>query len=420
MRLFKLFILGSLSSFSIPNSISYQGVLTDSNGNPVEDGSYSATFSLYDNESGGNLEWSEEQTFITVDGIFNIDLGIYNPFSNENLDFSEPLWLEIHIEGEDSPLSDRIALSSAPYSLTSENLFNGSIENSIIGAETPAAATFTSLSSNSVTIGNFKVSSNQLVATSSTLTVETINLNSNTIYIPNSVGSDYVLRSNGDGRATWSLISSGADLGQNEEIAGNWSNTLNPWQDNEVADNITVNSGTINSTDIGNINPAGATFTSLVLDSNPSDGYVLTSDNLGNATWQEASSGSGASNTFLTVIELNGGSYSGPLTAFIGTDLISLNTNDMRLRYPMAISGTVTTAFLACEDQSGSTTFSVFRDNGSDQIDYSTANINSDEEFFRLNLEAEFNTDDVLNFRMTPSLTPTTVRALVYVKHSCD
>ncbi len=49
-RLFLMLIfLFTTSLFSqIPHTISYQGVLTDSSGNPKPDGSYSFTFSLYE------------------------------------------------------------------------------------------------------------------------------------------------------------------------------------------------------------------------------------------------------------------------------------------------------------------------------------------------------------------------------------
>jgi hypothetical protein len=41
-----------------------------------------------------------------------------------------------------------------------------------------------------------------------------------------------------------------ANLGQNEVITGNWDNTANPWADNEVADNLTINGGAISNSTI--------------------------------------------------------------------------------------------------------------------------------------------------------------------------
>ncbi len=53
------------------------------------------------------------------------------------------------------------------------------------------------------------------------------------------------------------------NLTQDEVITGNWDNTANPWEDNEVADNLTISGGTINNTPIGGTTPAAGTFTTL-------------------------------------------------------------------------------------------------------------------------------------------------------------
>ena len=41
----------------IPRTLSYQGILTDSVGNPKPDGMYSMMFSLYTVASGGTATW---------------------------------------------------------------------------------------------------------------------------------------------------------------------------------------------------------------------------------------------------------------------------------------------------------------------------------------------------------------------------
>lgn len=48
------------------------------------------------------------------------------------------------------------------------------------------------------------------------------------------------------------------NLGQAETITANWVNTANPWADNEVADNLTIDGGTITNT---NITPGTGTIT---------------------------------------------------------------------------------------------------------------------------------------------------------------
>jgi hypothetical protein len=48
-----------LAQAPIPQTVSYQGVLTDGSGTPVVDGSYSVTFKIYTVASGGSEIWSE-------------------------------------------------------------------------------------------------------------------------------------------------------------------------------------------------------------------------------------------------------------------------------------------------------------------------------------------------------------------------
>lgn len=66
------------------------------------------------------------------------------------------------------------------------------------------------------------------------------------------------------------------NLGQAETITANWINTANPWSDNEVADNLTIDGGTIVNSNISNstlsnvnITSGTANFTSLTIGGNP-------------------------------------------------------------------------------------------------------------------------------------------------------
>ncbi len=67
---------GSHSPVVAPGLISYQGYLTDSNGDPVADGSYDMQFELYDSSSGGSLIWAEDHAGVVVsNGYFAAMLG---------------------------------------------------------------------------------------------------------------------------------------------------------------------------------------------------------------------------------------------------------------------------------------------------------------------------------------------------------
>lgn len=105
---------------SIPNKISYQGILTNSSGAPVADGSYDIKFELFNVVSGGAALWSETQTAVPVsNGTFSVLLGSATPLIGI---FYQPLWVEITVvsgPGIGSPVvfSPRTELASAAYAL---------------------------------------------------------------------------------------------------------------------------------------------------------------------------------------------------------------------------------------------------------------------------------------------------------------
>ncbi len=71
-----LFLVLSLnSSAQIPRTISYQGVLTDAQGNFIPDGNHQLQIVLYDQATGGNQVFVENQTVPVVKGIFNAIIG---------------------------------------------------------------------------------------------------------------------------------------------------------------------------------------------------------------------------------------------------------------------------------------------------------------------------------------------------------
>ena len=50
-----------LAQAQIPQTLSYQGVLTDVSGSAVTDGNYSLIFKLYESATSGPLIWEETQ-----------------------------------------------------------------------------------------------------------------------------------------------------------------------------------------------------------------------------------------------------------------------------------------------------------------------------------------------------------------------
>jgi hypothetical protein len=105
----------ALSTADVPRTVSFQGVLKDSDGNVVPDGTYDVTFTLYQVGSG-DPSWIEEQIVTTMDGRFDVLLGSGTPI---HLDFSGHYELGIAVNYEPE-LTPRIQLASVPYAFRAE------------------------------------------------------------------------------------------------------------------------------------------------------------------------------------------------------------------------------------------------------------------------------------------------------------
>lgn len=123
-----LFCLVNGGVAQVPQTISYQGVLADADGNAVPDGDYDLTFTLYDAASGGTALWTETQSVAVVGGVFNVALGSVTPF---DLPFDAPYWLGSQI-GTDGALQPRIELTASPYSLNAASVADSSVTGATI------------------------------------------------------------------------------------------------------------------------------------------------------------------------------------------------------------------------------------------------------------------------------------------------
>jgi hypothetical protein len=99
-KIFLISIILTINGFGqIPERISYQGILTDNNGDPVSDNNYSVTFSLFDASTNGSEIWFEAESISTNNGLFNTTFGDGTSFISQNVDFSIPYWLQIKVDG---------------------------------------------------------------------------------------------------------------------------------------------------------------------------------------------------------------------------------------------------------------------------------------------------------------------------------
>ncbi|MFZ1684730.1 MAG: hypothetical protein WAU88_11465 [Candidatus Zixiibacteriota bacterium] len=113
-----LFVLtAGLTNFTVraavPTTISYQGKLTTPSGAPVNNGTYSIAFRIYDDSTAGNLFWEEVKSVVTNTGLFTVQLGETTVLDQSTLSMSN-LFIAIKV-GSDAEMTPRTRLASVPY-----------------------------------------------------------------------------------------------------------------------------------------------------------------------------------------------------------------------------------------------------------------------------------------------------------------
>ena len=114
----------------IPQTMSYQGVLTNAQGTKAPDGNYHLTFKLYDAATDDKPLWSETQTVAVIDGVFKVILGAERPLK---IPFDQSYWLGISVD-EGAELTPRLVLTSSPYSLYARSVADSAITSSKIAS----------------------------------------------------------------------------------------------------------------------------------------------------------------------------------------------------------------------------------------------------------------------------------------------
>ncbi|MER3524122.1 MAG: hypothetical protein C4326_08665 [Ignavibacteria bacterium] len=104
-----------LGNAQIPRTISYQGALTDSAGNPLPDGIYTFTFRLYADSTGGSPLWIGARNVQVKRGLFSTQLGGTSDFPGF---FTAQRWLSVQIES-DPEITRRIPLLAGAYAFRS-------------------------------------------------------------------------------------------------------------------------------------------------------------------------------------------------------------------------------------------------------------------------------------------------------------
>ena len=97
--------------------MSFQGVLTDSNGARVN-GQVQATFRVYSTETGGTPVWEETQTVSSQDGLVNVLLGSVTPLDAAKFSGGDR-WLGVKV-GADPEMSPRLPMASVPSAFVAD------------------------------------------------------------------------------------------------------------------------------------------------------------------------------------------------------------------------------------------------------------------------------------------------------------
>jgi hypothetical protein len=110
--------IGETGAVNIPNSISYQGRLTDAGGNPIN-GTVTITFRIYSVPTGGIALWSSgPQSVVVASGQFSVDLGASPmPAVDPSVFTDSTTWLGTAVAA-DPEMIPRTKLNSVPYAFT--------------------------------------------------------------------------------------------------------------------------------------------------------------------------------------------------------------------------------------------------------------------------------------------------------------
>lgn len=123
MKNLSTFLLLVLTSITLSNSLNaqmprtfaYQGVLANSSGTLISDGTHNLKVIMYDNSIGGLSVFSETQSVLVVKGIFNMIIGSFNPIP-VSLKFDRAYFLAVSVDGG-AEMTPRTVMTATPYAM---------------------------------------------------------------------------------------------------------------------------------------------------------------------------------------------------------------------------------------------------------------------------------------------------------------
>jgi hypothetical protein len=278
-----IFALGASPCWSeIPHLISYQGMLIDNAGDPLN-GDYQLTFSIYDQPSGGTALWTEVHDGVTIeDGLFNVILGSDIALASSVFD-DTVRYLGIKV-GTDQELTPRLRLTSVGYAYRAEWADTAAYAQVSATSEADSDWTISGSDMYSAVTGNIGIgttSPNAVLEVVGTGIADHLRLTNTSnpgpaIYL-NAANKDWVI---------WGT-NPGADAGDKSLVFRDYTAAQNRMMIDSLGN---VGIGTVNPSQM--LDVAGTVqMLGFKMPTNASDGYILTSDADGRGSWQPASGG---------------------------------------------------------------------------------------------------------------------------------
>ena len=171
---------------SVPQTLTQQGRLLDSDGAAVDGVQLTFTFSLYTTAVAGTAVWTETQSITPDNGYFSAKLGEGTAFTANIFDGSQgALYLGIKI-GTDAEMAPRQELTSVPFALLALNAVSATHAatadlatkaTSATTADKATTATSADKATTATSADTVKSIAGNFVVKYNTLTSNTINLN---------------------------------------------------------------------------------------------------------------------------------------------------------------------------------------------------------------------------------------------------
>lgn len=101
--------------------ISFQGILKNDDGTIKANNTYSITFSLFKEATGGSAIFSEAASITTLNGFFSHEIGSVNVLQDSF--FYSQVYLQIQVSGDPNPITPRVTITPSPYSFYAMRAF---------------------------------------------------------------------------------------------------------------------------------------------------------------------------------------------------------------------------------------------------------------------------------------------------------